>query len=264
MELGIVLDYLFLVSLGLVAGFWLHVHLSRRKINELNELELDLGPWRDKVRRLGMETQSYDIIIDKFSKYDHFSGTVSVANLVERINFTINDSYKLRSRGWTETTTMRNLYMSTTPDDWDNWRRCSLEVVNKPELYITAGILEEFIFQTTRSSLTLEQKTKLSHDIREQIYKYPNNIKDILNVIRVALDYDDLLYEYDWNSHGSYVNYDCIMWGCKKVMENIHKTTPQDVSNMFDKLKRIPGKSKTRKCSSYKQRKRNKKEKSNE
>lgn len=264
MGLGVVLSYLFLISLGSVIGFWFHVHLSKMKANELNELKLDLGPWRDEVKRLGMKTQFYDTIIDEFSKHDHFSGNVSVTKLVERINFTINDSYKLRTRGWTKTTTMRNLYMTTNQDDWDSWRNCSLEVVNKPELYTTAGILEEFIFQTTRSSLTIEQKTKLSHDIREQMHKYPDNIKDILNVILVALDYDDLLYEHDWNLHGSYVNYDCIMWGCKKVMENIHKTIPQDFSNMFDKLKRIPGKSKTRKCSSYKQRKRNKKEKSNE
>lgn len=262
MELGIVLDYLFLTLLGFVIGFWLHVHLSKRKSNELKELKLDLGPWKDKVKALGMDTQRYDEVINKFTRYDHFSNSVSVEKLVERINFTIDDSYKLKSKGWTEFTPMGNLCMNTNPDDWENWRNCSLEVVNNPGLYITASLLEEFIFQTMKSSLTLEQKIKLSHDIREKIHKYPGNIKDILNVILVALDYDDLLYEYDWDLHGSYVNYDCIMWGCKKVMENIRKTISQDFSNKVDKL--IPGKSKTRKCSSYKQRKRNKKEKSNE
>lgn len=262
--MGIELVSVLVLLIGLVIGFWVRGRTTQKKESKLKKLELDLGPWKDKVKDLGMKTLTYDKVIIEFTKYNFFAGSLSVEKMAELIELTINNSHDFKTRGWTKVSPMRKLCLTTKKDDWERWRNDSFQILNNVDLYITASLLEEFIFQSINSSLNLEQKIKLSQTIRENVHKYTDNVKDVLSLIMVALDYDDLLYEYDWDLHGSYVNFDCIMWGCKKVMENIHRNIENDMSNMFKNVDRLPGKSKTRKCSSYKQRKRNKKEKSNE
>ena len=246
---------------GIVIGLCIMKFIQYRKIERADDLDLMLGPWENYVGEDKIELLRFrcNNIITPFKSLNHIFNCKNTKDLVDNIYTTFkrvkeNDKYNTMKMFGTGTVTpIRYLAISTTEATWNYWRSDTVAVMANTNLYLVASLLDVFIHQSIHSEMSTNNKVRLSHDIRTNLDRYEPAIRDILIIIWVAIDFDDLLWDMD-DDNGEFVNYDCIMWGVKKVMERISSDAN---TTMFDGLNNMT-KSKTKKCLSYSQRRKKK------
>lgn len=232
-----------LMIIGVVIGYSSYKVKSYKKIEESNDIILSLKPWKKYIGEHNLnsnEHQRRDIIVERFSRLNFI--TPKLHDVVDTIIYTIDDCLSYPSPS-----TFRQLARAYD-GIWECWRYDKAYPVSNPDLYLLASLLELFVIQSAKSNITMSQKVKLSRSISENACNFSEDISDILLILKVALDCDDLIFDFD-SKNNEFVNYDCIMWGCKKVMELISNDM-----NKRDKKTLNALKSKTRKCLSYNKR----------
>lgn len=232
-----------LMVIGIVIGYSSYKVKSSKKIDESNDIILSLSPWRKYVGEHNLDSNEHrkcDMIVEKFGRLNFM--TPKMHDIVDSIMYTIDDCLSYPSPS-----AFRQLAHAYN-GVWECWRYDKVYPVSNPDLYLLASLLELFVIQSAKSSMTMSQKVKLSRDISENVCRFSEDVGDILLILKVALDCDDLIFDFD-SKNNEFVNYDCIMWGCKKVMELIHS----DMEKRRNLLKSALN-SKTRKCLSYNKR----------
>lgn len=232
-----------LMIIGIVIGYSSYKVKSSKKIEESDDIILSLSPWRKYVGEHNLDSkehQKYDMIVEKFSRLKFV--TPKMYDVIDTIMYTIDDCLSYPSPS-----AFRQLAHAYN-GVWECWRYDKAYPVSNPDLYLLASLLELFVIQSAKSNMTMSQKVKLSNSISENACNFSEDVSDILLILKVALDCDDLIFDFD-SKNNEFVNYDCIMWGCKKVMELIHS----DMEKRRNLIKSALN-SKTRKCLSYNKR----------
>lgn len=212
----------------------------KKRTEEEEEDDLRLS-WRDQLLD-EYQRDSFNIL---------FSDTVNAFNSIKynldsaaKVSGILDIGISISKLEHLPFTDLANKFTIEEVKDWRN----DYDIIKKVGgIYILASMLETFAFQTFNSNLSTTDKIKLSNELMCRLGNYQkDSVKyQLMVTLIVALDYDDMLCDYDYNA-GLYINHNCMMWGCKKVLEMIK-------SDKY--FTNTPHKSKTRKCLSYKQRK---------
>lgn len=233
--------YLWIIAVAVVfiSGF-IGVLVMKRSFDkelkrEFDSVKFTIGPWEEYCRDNSENKEVIDDLIDYYISNKHIDKdpVMIIRNIIESTDMM---STKDLTLGYNETP-FRRLARLTDEGSWSSWRDLrSAEYLKDIKLYATCRFLELHLKESYNYPMSTKEKDILANKLVKLAPQYPEIVRDFIYMVVVSLRYDDLLTDYNVNS-GLYVNYDCIMWGAKKVMELISDD--------------LAPKQKTKKCSKH-------------